>query len=197
MERLCHPAQKDVTTLLLEWRNGNQEALNQLIPLVYNELRRLAAGQLRRERPGHTLQSTALVHEAYLQLIDQNRAQFLDRDHFFAVAAQIIRRILVSHARKRNSSKRGAGKTMLTLDQSIALRGRRDMDLVAVNDALESLSRLDPQQGRIVELRFFGGLTIEGTAKFLGISTSTVSRDWNVARAWLYRELGRGGAYGP
>jgi RNA polymerase sigma factor (TIGR02999 family) len=194
---LCHPVQKDVTTLLLEWRNGNQEALNQLIPLVYNELRRLAAGQLRRERPGHTLQSTALVHEAYLQLIDQNRAQFLDRDHFFAVAAQIIRRILVSHARKRNSSKRGAGKTMLTLDQSIALRGRRDMDLVAVNDALESLSRLDPQQGRIVELRFFGGLTIEGTAKFLGISTSTVSRDWNVARAWLYRELGRGGAYGP
>jgi RNA polymerase sigma factor (TIGR02999 family) len=194
---LSRPDQKDVTTLLLEWRNGNQEALDQLIPLVYNELRQLAARQLRRERPGHTLQSTALVHEAYLQLIDQTRAHFHDREHFFAVAAQIIRRILVSHARKRNSSKRGAGKTLLTLDGSISLRGRRDMDLVAVNDAVESLSRLDPQQGRIVELRFFGGLTIEGTAKFLGVSTSTVSRDWNVARAWLYRELSRNGAYGP
>lgn len=189
-------AQKDVTTLLLEWRNGNPQALNELTPLVYNELRRLAARQLRRERPGHTLQSTALVHEAYLHLIDQRRVQFRDREHFFAVAAQIIRRILVSYARSRNSLKRSPGKTLLTLDASLDISPPKDMDLVALDDALESLSKLDPQQGRIVELRFFGGLTIEGAAACLGISTSTVIRDWNVARAWLYRELTRTGAYG-
>ena len=191
------PAQKDVTTLLLEWRGGSAEALNELTPLVYNELRKLAARQLRRERPGHTLQSTALVHEAYLQLIDQRRVQFRDREHFFAVAAQIIRRILVSYARNRSALKRSAGKTMLALDAALEFSSRTDFDLVAVDDALKSLSKLDPQQGRIVELRFFGGLTIECTAKYLGISTATVIRDWNVARAWLYRELTRTGAYGP
>ena len=191
------PAQKDVTTLLLEWRQGSAEALNELTPLVYNELRKLAGRQLRRERPGHTLQSTALVHEAYLQLIDQRRVQFRDREHFFAVAAQIIRRILVSYARNRNALKRSAAKTMLALDAALEFSSHTDFDLVAVDDALESLSKLDPQQGRIVELRFFGGLTIEGTAKYLGISTATVIRDWNVARAWLYRELTRTGANGP
>jgi RNA polymerase sigma factor (TIGR02999 family) len=190
------PLSKDVTTLLLEWGNGNQAALNELTPLVYVELRQLAARQLRRERPDHTLQSTALVHEAYLQLIDQRRVRFQDRDHFFAIAAQIIRRILVSYARKRNSSKRGGGQTLLALDEAVALPGPRDMDLVAVDDALEGLSRIDPQQGRIVELRFFGGLTIESTADILGISTSTVNRDWTLAKAWLHRELSRSTTYG-
>lgn len=189
-------SQKDVTTLLAEWSEGNQQALKELTPLVYEQLRHLAARQLRHERPGHTLQSTALVHEAYLELVDQRRAHFQDREHFFAVAAQIIRRILVEYARSRNSAKRGGGRTMLTLDEALAVPERRDMDLVAVDDALSSLSQLDPQQGRIVELRFFGGLTIEGTAKFLGISTATVTRDWSVARSWLHRELSRKSAYG-
>jgi len=166
------------------------------MPLVYDELRRLAARQIRRERPGHTLQSTALVNEAYLQLVDQHRVRFRDREHFFAVAAQIIRRILVSYARNRNASKRGGAKTMVAFEESVSLPHRKDMDLVAVDDALESLLQLDPQQGRIVELRFFGGLTIAGTARFLGISTATVSRDWNMARAWLYRELSRGDVHG-
>lgn len=188
--------QKDVTTLLGEWRHGNLEALDELTPLVYEELRQLAARQMRRERPGHTLQSTALVHEAYLQLVDQRRAHFQDREHFFAVAAQIIRRILVGYARNRNCSKRGGGKTMLSLDDSLAVPLPLDRDLVAVDEALSTLAQLDPQQGRIVELRFFGGLTIEDTAKFLGISASTVTRDWTIARSWLYRELTRKGAYG-
>jgi RNA polymerase sigma factor (TIGR02999 family) len=188
--------QRDVTALLLEWSKGNQEALNELAPLVYNELRQLAARQLRHERPGHTLQSTALVHEAYLKLIDQHRVQWHDREHFFAVASQMIRRILVNYARVRNSSKRGGGKTALSFDDSIALPGRKDMDLVALDDALASLSQIDPQQERIIELRFFGGVSIEGTAKVLGISPSTVNRNWNLARAWLYRELTRSAAHG-
>ena len=188
--------EKDVTALLVEWGKGNQEALNELTPLVYNELRQLAARHLRHERPDHTLQSTALVHEAYMRLIDQNRVEWHDREHFFAVASQMIRRILVSHARAHKTSKRGGGKTLLQFDEGIALPGSRDVDLVALDDALESLSQLDPQQGRIVELRFFGGLTIEATAKFLGISPATVKRDWNVARAWLYGQLSRTTAYG-
>jgi len=181
----------DITGLLLEWGNGNREALDKLTPLVYDELRLLAARQFRGERPGHTLQSTALVHEAYLKLIDQQRVQWQDRDHFFAVAAQVIRHILVSHARARNASKRGGGKTMLAFDESLGVAGGRETDLIALEDALEELSRIDPQQGRIVELRFYGGLSIEGTAKVLGISAATVKRDWNVAKAWLHRELNR------
>jgi RNA polymerase sigma factor (TIGR02999 family) len=182
--------EKDVTTLLAEWSNGSREALNQLTPLVYNELRQLADRQRRRERRDHTLQTTALVHEAYLKLVDQRRVKWQDRYHFFAVASQLIRRILVSHARAHNSSKRGGGKTALVFDESIAPQGR-DIDLVALDDAMEGLSRFDPQQGRIVELRFFGGLSIAGTAEVLKISTSTVNRDWNLARAWLRRELSR------
>lgn len=182
---------KDITGLLLEWGTGNREALDKLTPLVYDELRHLAARQLRGERPDHTLQSTALVHEAYLKLIDQQRVQWHDRDHFFAVAAQVIRHILVSHARARNASKRGGGKTMLAFDESLGVPGGREMDLVALEDALQGLSKIDPQQGRIVELRFFGGLSIEGTARVLGISPATVKRDWNVARAWLHRQLSR------
>jgi len=190
------PESKDVTTLLLEWGGGKPQALNELMPLVYDQLRQLAARQLRRERSNHTLHSTALVHEAYLKLIDQRRVQWKDREHFFAVAAQAIRRVLVTYARSRNASKRGEGETLLVFDESIALPDRKDVDLVLLDDALDSLSRLDPQQGRIIELRFFGGLSIEDTASILGISTSTVSRDWNLARAWLHRELTRSTAYG-
>jgi RNA polymerase sigma factor (TIGR02999 family) len=189
------PQPKDVTTLLMEWSGGNSQAFNELIPLVYDQLRQLAERQLRRERPNHTLHSTALVHEAYLKLIDQRRVQWKDREHFFAVASQVIRRILVTYARSRHASKRGSGATMLAFDESIALPDRKDVDLVALDDALESLSRLDAQQGRIIELRFFGGLSIDGTARVMGISTSTVTRDWNVARAWLFRELSRSAGY--
>jgi len=188
--------EEDITGLLLDWGSGNRQALDKLTPLVYHELRHLAARQLRGERPDHTLQSTALVHEAYLKLIDQHRVQWQDRDHFFAVAAQVIRHILVSHARARNASKRGGGKTMLAFDESLGVADRRELDLIALEDALQALSQVDPQQGRIVELRFFGGLSIEGTASVLGISPATVKRDWNVARAWLYRQLSRGTEHG-
>jgi RNA polymerase sigma factor (TIGR02999 family) len=190
------PASKDVTTLLLEWRDGNRQALDDLMPLVYDQLRHLAARQLRHERPNHTLHSTALVHEAYLKLIDQRRVHWKDREHFFAVAAQAIRRILVTYARSRNASKRGGGNTLLAFDESIALPERKDVDLIRLDDALESLARLDPQQARIIELRFFAGLTIEGTAEVLEISASTVNREWNLARAWLHRELARSSAHG-
>ena len=183
----------DVTGLLVEWRNGNEQALNRLMPLVYDELHALAARQLRRERPTHTLQSTALVHEAYLRLIDQRRVQWNDREHFFAVASQMIRRILVGHARSRNAVKRGGVHTTLVLDESIATPRQREIDLEALDDALETLARLNPQQARIVELRFFGGLSIESTASFLRISPATVKRHWNVAKAWLFREISRGG----
>src|SRR5580700_190592 len=179
---------KDVTTLLLDWGKGDAGALDQLAPLVYDELRRIAGHHLRRERPDHTLQSTALVHEVYLKLIDQQRVQWQDRDHFFAVASQMIRRILISHARAHKAAKRGAGATKLLFDEAIGLPGGESADLLALDDALESLSQVDPQQGRIVELRFFGGLSIEATAKILEISPATVKRDWNVAKAWLYRE---------
>jgi RNA polymerase sigma factor (TIGR02999 family) len=187
---------KDVTTLLHEWGGGNRRSLDELMALVYGELRRLAKRHLRLEQPGNTLQPTALVHEVYLKLVDQRRARFEDRDHFFAVASQIIRRILVSHARRSRASKRGSGKSMLALEESIALRGAMEMDLVALDDALKDLSQLDAQQGRIVELRFFGGLTLESTARVLGISRATVSRDWNLARVWLHHELSRSGAHG-
>jgi RNA polymerase sigma factor (TIGR02999 family) len=190
------PGRKDVTTLLLEWNGGSREALHQLAPLVLDELRQLAARQLRKERPGHTLQATALVNEVYLRLVDQSRVQWHDREHFFAIASQSIRRILVDYARTRGASKRGGGQTLLALDESMALHDRKDLDLVALDDALQSLTQIDPQQGRIVELRFFGGLTIEGTAKVLNISTSTVNRDWTLAKAWLHRELSRRPAYG-
>jgi len=192
--------QKDITTLLVDWRNGDQDALSELTPLVYSRLRQLAAAQLRREKPGHTLQSTALVHEAYLKLIDQTRVQWHDRNHFFAIAAQIIRRVLVNHARKRGSSKRGGGRTLLSLNESVAAQNAEDVDLLALDDALDNLARLDPQQARIIELRFFAGLTIEETAEVMGISTSTVNRDWTLARAWLKRALttapGRDAAHG-
>ena len=181
--------QADVTRLLVNWSQGDQRALEQLTPMVYAELRRLADRYLRRERPGHTLQSTALVHEAWMKLIDQHNVQWQNRAHFFGVAAQLIRRILVDYARNRHAAKRGAHACKLSLDEAIAVPQKRDLDLVALDDALEDLSKLDPQQGRIVELRFFAGLSIEETAEVLHISPATVKRDWVTAKAWLFREM--------
>jgi RNA polymerase sigma factor (TIGR02999 family) len=182
---------KDVTTLLLEWRGGNRAALDELMPLIYAEFRQLASRALSRERPNHTLQSTALAHELYLKLIDQKRAQWRDREHFFAMASQIIRRILVDYARRLHAQRRGGLDTRITLDEALAPQQDRDLNLVELDNALEALSQIDSQQARIIELRFFGGLSIEATGRILGVSPSTVNREWNLARAWLYRELSR------
>jgi RNA polymerase sigma factor (TIGR02999 family) len=181
---------KTVTQLLLEWRQGDQQALDQLMPLVYDELRQLASRQLRRERPGHTLQTTALVHEAYLRLIDQN-VSWQNRTHFFGIAAQMMRRILVDHARHHHYAKRGGGAPKLSLDEALDLPAERAAELVALDEALTSLATLYPRQSQIVELRYFGGLTIEETAEVLGIGTTTVIREWSLAKAWLYRELAK------
>jgi len=183
------PSTKDVTTLLTEWRRGNRDALGALTPLVYQQLRSLAARALRREAPGHTLQTTDLAHEAYLKLIDQSRVEWHDREHFLAVAATMIRRILVNHARRRYAAKRGGMQQPVSLDEAVALGPGISIEILALDAALENLSKMDPQQGRIVELRFFGGLSIEETAQVLAISPATVNRDWNLARAWLHREL--------
>lgn len=174
----------------MDWSNGDRSALEALMPLVYDELHRLASRYLCRERPGHTLQSTALVHEAYLRLIDQREVRWQNRSHFFGVAAQMIRRILVDHARSHQAAKRGAGAVKLSLDEAVAAAGQsQDVDLVALDDALNRLAQFDLQQGRIVELRFFAGLSIEETAEVLHISPATVKRDWVMAKAWLFREM--------
>jgi RNA polymerase sigma factor (TIGR02999 family) len=182
---------QQVTRLLRDWSNGDQSALDRLTPLVYGELRRLAGRYLRKERPDHTLQSTALVHEAFIRLVDQRDVKWQNRAHFFGVAAQMIRRILVDHARGRHASKRGSGAPKLSLDEALATPERKDLDLIALDDALNSLAKIDPQQARIVELRFFTGLTVEETAEVLGISPATVKRDWVTAKAWLYRDISR------
>jgi RNA polymerase sigma factor (TIGR02999 family) len=185
-----HPASSTrVSKLLLNWGQGDQAAREALIPLVYDELRRLARRHLRRERPGHTLQSAALVNEAYLRLIRQDQPQWQNRAHFFGVAAQLMRHILVDHARNRLAGKRGAGAPRLSLDSQIALPRQREVDLVALDDALNQLAALDEQQSRVVELRFFGGLSIEETAVALDVSPATVKREWATARAWLQREM--------
>ncbi len=193
METTGSEAPREVTQLLIDWSNGDQNAFEKLLPLVYSELRRLAARHLARERRNHTLQSTAVVHEAYLRLIDQNRVQWKNRAQFFGVASQMIRRILVDHARSHQAAKRGSGAIKLSLDEAMAVPGGKDLDLVALDDALRSLAERDEQQARIVELRFFGGLSIEETAEVIGVSPATVKRDWAMAKAWLYRELMRGG----
>jgi RNA polymerase sigma factor (TIGR02999 family) len=180
----------NVTRLLMDWSKGDQHALDELTPLVYGELKRLAGRYLRRERADHTLQSTALVHEAFLRLIDQRDVRWQNRAQFFGIAAQLIRRILVDHARSHHAQKRGGEAAKLSLDEAIRTPElRKDVNLVALDDALDRLAEIDPQQGRIVELRFFGGLTIEETAEVLKISPATVKRDWTVAKAWLYREI--------
>jgi RNA polymerase sigma factor (TIGR02999 family) len=183
-----------VTELLGRWRSGDRNALDSLIPLVYEELRRIAQHYLRHERSGHTLQSTALVHEAYVRLIRQDLPQWQNRAHFFAVAAQLMRQILVDHARAYRADKRGGGVCNLALDDAEQDAQQVDVDIVALDDALKTLSAMDPQQGKVVELKFFGGLSIEDTAEVLGVSSSTVKRDWITARAWLHRELDRSAA---
>jgi RNA polymerase sigma factor (TIGR02999 family) len=177
-----------VTALLAKWRAGDEQALEALVPLVYDELRRVAHRYLRHEHPGHTLQSTALVHEAYLRLLRQGTREFENRAHFLAISAQLMRQILVEHARRRNAAKRDAGH-MLTLDDNMGLLRTKSVDLVALDDALNGLARLDARQSRIVELRFFGGLSTEETAAVLGISPKTVKREWATAKVWLHHEI--------
>jgi RNA polymerase sigma-70 factor (ECF subfamily) len=179
----------DVTRLLAALSEGKQDVAPVLVPLVYNELRRLAEYHLRKERPDHTLQATALVHEAYLKLVDKPDARWQDRAHFFAVAAQAMRRVLMDHARARRGPKRAGAQAAVTLDEARLKADEPPLDLVALDLALERLTARDAQQGRVVELRFFGGLTIEETAEVLGISAATVKREWAMARAWLRREL--------
>lgn len=174
--------------MLAKWQAGDEESLRRLLPTVYQELRRLAHYRLRKERPNHTLQSTALVHEAYLRLVKQGPVRFENREHFFAVAAHLMRQILVDCARHRNAAKRDGGYA-LELDESIAFQKARSVDLLALDEALNALSRLDAQQCQVVELRFFAGLSIEETARALGISPATVKRDWATARVWLRREM--------
>jgi RNA polymerase sigma factor (TIGR02999 family) len=179
----------EVTQLLVSWGNGDQQSLESLIPLVYDELRRQARRYLRRERPDHTLQSSALVHEVYVRLIDQRQANWHNRSQFFGVAAQLMRRILVDHARSRGAVKRGAGVTKLAIAEEVAAIEMQNVDLIALDTSLTKLGQIDPQQCRIVELRFFSGLSIEDTADALSISPATVKRDWAMAKAWLYREI--------
>jgi RNA polymerase sigma factor (TIGR02999 family) len=183
-----------VTELLVRWRGGDREALDALMPLVYNELRRIAGHYLRNERPGHTLQSTALVNEAYVRLVAQDFPQWQNRAHFFAVAAQLMRQILVDHARNRRAAKRGGGVRKLALEDAEENPFPLDVDVIALDDALKTLATMDEQQSRVVELKFFAGLSIDDTAEVLGVSSSTVKRDWITARAWLYRELDRSAA---
>jgi RNA polymerase sigma factor (TIGR02999 family) len=182
-------SRQDVTDLLIEWGKGDQEALHQLMPLVYDELRRLASRHLRHERPGHTLQTTALVHEAYLKLVDQKNMTWQNRVQFFAASAQVMRHILVDHARNRRALKRGGENIRLSLDEAKMSSEKKDADLLSLNEALNSLAVIDPQQSRVVELRIFGGLTVEETAEALGISTRTVKREWSMAKAWLHRQI--------
>lgn len=179
----------EITRMLIQWSNGEREALDKLIPMVYAELRKIAGRVLQRERRDHTLQPTALVHEAYFRLIDQRSVNWRNRAQFFAIAAQAMRRIIVDHARRHNALKRGGENLKVELEAAMLLPGARDVDVVRLDDALTALAEFDPQQGRIVELRFFGGLSIEETAEVIGISPATVKRDWSMAKAWLHREL--------
>ena len=179
----------NVTQLLIGWGKGDKDALDQLIPIVYDELRRQAARYLRRERVGHTLQTTALIHEAYLRLIDQKNVQWQNRAQFFGIAAQLMRRILVDHARTKKRAKRGGSDIRVSLSDAEASVKDKELDVVALSEALDMLEQIDEQQSKIVELRFFSGLTVEETAAVLDISPATVKRDWSMAKAWLHREI--------
>jgi RNA polymerase sigma factor (TIGR02999 family) len=180
---------EQATRLLVDWSNGNREAAAGLMPLVYDELRGLARGYLQRERADHTLQATALVHEAYLRLVDQRTTTWRNRAHFFGVAAQLMRRILVDHARRHRREKRGGAWDKVEFDEALAPSVSRNLDVIALDDALNDLTKLNPQHGRIVELRFFGGLTIEEVAEVLDLSQRTVEREWRMAQAWLRRQI--------
>ena len=182
------PPVGEVSELLRAWSDGDRAALDSLTPIVYGELHRLAGRYMKGERPGHSLQTTALVNEAYMRLVDYKNMQWQNRAHFFAVSAQLMRRILVDHARRRNL-KRGGGVQHVSLDQTAMVGSERAADLVALDDAMNLLAKLDPRKVRVVEMRFFGGLSVEETAEILKVSAVTVMRDWNTAKAWLYRQL--------
>jgi RNA polymerase sigma factor (TIGR02999 family) len=189
---MAAPPRDDVTRLLASVSAGDRAAFESLLPLVYDELRRRAGAMMRREREGHTLQPTALVHETFLQLIHQERVDWRGRAHFFAVASQLMRRILVDHARGRLRRKRGGGDVRVSLDEGLGLSVERDADVVAVDDALRRLAEMDPRQAEIVEMRFFGGLSVEEVAAVLGVSKRTVEAEWTMIKAWLRRELAAG-----
>jgi RNA polymerase sigma factor (TIGR02999 family) len=182
-------AAQDITTLLLAWNRGDDDALARLIPLVEAELRRLAHSYMARERPGHMLQTTALLNEAYLRLVDSSRVRWQNRAHFFAVSAQLMRRILVDFARARGKAKRGGGRVQVSLEEALEISEERSPDLVALDDALQALAAFDERKSKVVELRFFGGLSVDETAEVLDVSPVTVMRDWGLAKAWLFREL--------
>jgi RNA polymerase sigma factor (TIGR02999 family) len=188
---------QDVTQLLIAWTAGDQKALEALMPVVYEELRRLARSYMQRERSDHSLGGTILVHEAYLRLVNQKEVRWENRAQFFGMASQLIRNILVDHARHKGRAKRGGDVYKLAIDEGVDVAGDRELDLVQLDDALNALAELDERQARIVELRFFTGLSIEDTASAMGISPATVKREWVSARAWLYRELARGATAGP
>ena len=180
---------QQVSDLLVRWQSGDPGALESLVPLVYTELRKLARGYLRRERPNHTLQSAALVHEAYVRMAGNSSPNWKNRAHFFGVAARLMREILVEHARRRNAAKRGAGATQIALNEGLSISQQKSVDLILLDDALRRLAELDERQCRIVELRFFAGLSIEETSAALGISAATVSREWTTARIWLHDQI--------
>ena len=190
-DELKTPPGGEVSGLLRAWSDGDQSALEKLAPIVYDELHRLASRYMKRERSGHSLQTTALVNEAYMRLVDYRRMQWQNRAHFFAVAAQLMRRILVEHARRHNL-KRGGGLAHVSLEEAPVVGGNEDADLTALDDAMNALERIDPRKVQVVEMRFFGGLSVEETAEVLKVSPVTVKRDWRAARAWLYRELTAG-----
>src|ERR1041385_8165775 len=186
---MASPSPHQVTELLLDWSNGSQAALDELIPLVDRELHRLAHHYMRQERPGHTLQTTALVNEVYLKLVDQKHVHWKNRAHFFALSAQLMRRILVDHARKRKYAKRGGDAQRVSFDEVMAVSPERGADLIALDDALEKLAAIDPRKSKVVEMKFFGGLSVEEAAEALGVAPLTVKRDWKMAKAWLYNTL--------
>ena len=186
---MATPSSQEITQLLLAWSDGDQAALEKLTPLVYAELHRLAKGYMFGERPGHTLQTTALINEAYMRLIDWKNVRWQGRAHFFGVAAQVMRRILVDFARARHYAKRGGAAAQVSLDEAVTIHEDRSAELIALDEALKSLAEIDPRKSQVVELRFFGGLSAKETAEALKVSLRTVEREWNSARAWLYREL--------
>src|SRR2546425_10844606 len=188
---MTQPSTHEVTELLIEWSNGDKAALDKLMPLIHEELRRLAHHYMSHERPGHTLQTSALVNEAYLRLVNRKKVHWQNRVHFFAIAAQLMRSILVDHARSHAYTKRGGGARKIALDEAMIVSQERAAEVVALDEPLKELANFDEQQSRIVELRFFGGLTIEETAEILALSPATIKREWSTARAWLYRELSK------
>jgi len=183
------PKQHEITQLLAEWSDGNQSALDELYPLVYDELHRLARRYMSRERKGHTLQTTALINEAYVRLVDQKNVHWANRSHFFAISAQIMRRILIDHARRHRYAKRGGGAQQVSLDEAVAVANDIGAELLRLDEALKTLAEMDSRRSQVVELRYFGGLSNEEIAGVLHVSENTVTRDWNMARAWLYQQL--------